>query len=185
MAHSSIVGGSTADRLLSCPGSFQAILALPPAAEKPSEYALEGSSMHAVMDNLLRLRKEAPDLDTEGAVGGKKFDLIYEGQLASISNTRPLFAALVKGITSSISDSGGKDVNIVHAKNLIAKKKGMYSSMKPILEKPPTLLMLVWLLYALKPATMSRLYQDTFLASPSIYLSWTGSAHPLCLQGHC
>ena len=60
----------------------------------------------------------------QGAVGGKKFDLIYEGELASISNTRPLFAALVKGITSSISDSGGRDVNIVNA-SLIAKEKGM------------------------------------------------------------
>jgi D-3-phosphoglycerate dehydrogenase len=60
----------------------------------------------------------------QGAVGGKKFDLIYEGELASISNTRPLFAALVKGITSSISDSGGRDVNIVNA-NLIAKEKGI------------------------------------------------------------
>jgi D-3-phosphoglycerate dehydrogenase / 2-oxoglutarate reductase len=59
-----------------------------------------------------------------GAVGGKRFDLIYEGELASISNTRPLFAALVKGITSSISDSGGRDVNIVNA-NLIAKEKGI------------------------------------------------------------
>jgi D-3-phosphoglycerate dehydrogenase len=60
----------------------------------------------------------------QGAVGGKKFDLIYEGELASISNTRPLFAALVKGITSTISDSGGRDVNIVNA-NLIAKDKGI------------------------------------------------------------
>jgi D-3-phosphoglycerate dehydrogenase / 2-oxoglutarate reductase len=59
-----------------------------------------------------------------GAVGGKRFDLMYEGELASISNTRPLFAALVKGITSSISDSGGRDVNIVNA-NLIAKEKGI------------------------------------------------------------
>ena len=60
----------------------------------------------------------------QGSVGGKKFDLIYEGELASIGNTRPLFAALVKGITSSISDSGGRDVNIVNA-NLIAKEKGI------------------------------------------------------------
>lgn len=52
------------------------------------------------------------------------FDLVYEGELAGISNTRPLFAALVKGLTSSISDSGGRDVNIVNA-NLIAKQKGI------------------------------------------------------------
>lgn len=58
------------------------------------------------------------------ATGGKTFDLIYEGELASISNTRPLFAALVKGLTSSISDSGGRDVNIVNA-SLIAKQKGI------------------------------------------------------------
>lgn len=58
------------------------------------------------------------------AIGGKTFDLIYEGELASISNTRPLFAALVKGLTSSISDSGGRDVNIVNA-TIIAKQKGI------------------------------------------------------------
>ncbi|TAQ87060.1 hypothetical protein B7494_g4608 [Chlorociboria aeruginascens] len=55
---------------------------------------------------------------------GKTFELVYEGELASISNTRPLFAALVKGLTSSISDSGGRDVNIVNAA-LIAKQKGL------------------------------------------------------------
>jgi len=55
---------------------------------------------------------------------GTTFDLVYEGELAGISNTRPLFAALVKGLTSSISDSGGRDVNIVNA-NLIAKQKGI------------------------------------------------------------
>ncbi|KAH6713989.1 d-3-phosphoglycerate dehydrogenase-like protein [Leptodontidium sp. MPI-SDFR-AT-0119] len=59
-----------------------------------------------------------------GSVGGKTFELVYEGELASISNTRPLFAALVKGLTSSISDSGGRDVNIVNAA-LIAKEKGI------------------------------------------------------------
>ncbi|KAG4420033.1 hypothetical protein IFR04_006792 [Cadophora malorum] len=59
-----------------------------------------------------------------GSVGGKTFELVYEGELASISNTRPLFAALVKGLTSSISDSGGRDVNIVNA-SLIAKEKGI------------------------------------------------------------
>jgi len=54
MAHSSIVGGSTAGRLLACPGSYQAILALPPSAETPSEYALEGTAMHEVMATVMR-----------------------------------------------------------------------------------------------------------------------------------
>ncbi|RDL37114.1 D-3-phosphoglycerate dehydrogenase [Venustampulla echinocandica] len=61
---------------------------------------------------------------SKGALGGRTFDLVYEGELAGISNTRPLFAALVKGLTSSISDSGGRDVNIVNAR-LIAKEKGI------------------------------------------------------------
>lgn len=61
---------------------------------------------------------------TQSLIGGKTFDLIYEGELAGISNTRPLFAALIKGLTGSISDSGGRDVNIVNA-SLIAKQKGI------------------------------------------------------------
>ncbi|TVY58402.1 D-3-phosphoglycerate dehydrogenase, partial [Lachnellula suecica] len=57
-----------------------------------------------------------------GGSGG--FDLVYEGELASITNTRPLFAALIKGLTSSVSEGGGRDVNIVNA-SLIAKQKGI------------------------------------------------------------
>ena len=60
-----------------------------------------------------------------GARGGMpRFELVYQGELASVSNTRPLLAALVKGLVSSISDSGGRDVNIVNAA-LIAKEKGI------------------------------------------------------------
>ncbi|KAH7016159.1 phosphoglycerate dehydrogenase [Microdochium trichocladiopsis] len=59
-----------------------------------------------------------------GMVGGTKFELVYEGELSGVSNTRPLFAALVKGLVSVISDSGGRDVNIVNA-TLIAKDKGI------------------------------------------------------------
>lgn len=59
-----------------------------------------------------------------GLLGGRSFELVYRGELAGISNTRPLFAALVKGLVSSISDSGGRDVNIVNA-TLIAKEKGI------------------------------------------------------------
>jgi D-3-phosphoglycerate dehydrogenase len=59
-----------------------------------------------------------------GMIGGRRFELVYQGELASIGNTRPLFAALVKGLVSSISDSGGRDVNIVNAA-VIAKEKGI------------------------------------------------------------
>lgn len=59
-----------------------------------------------------------------GMLGGRKFELVYHGDLASVNNTRPLFAALVKGLVSTISDSGGRDVNIVNA-TFIAKEKGL------------------------------------------------------------
>ncbi|KAL2113275.1 hypothetical protein VUR80DRAFT_4800 [Thermomyces stellatus] len=59
-----------------------------------------------------------------GMIGGRTFELVYQGDLAGVTNTRPLLAALVKGLVASISDSGGRDVNIVNAA-LIAKEKGM------------------------------------------------------------
>jgi len=59
-----------------------------------------------------------------GMIGGRTFELVYHGELAGVTNTRPLLAALVKGLVSTISDSQGRDVNIVNA-TLIAKEKGM------------------------------------------------------------
>ncbi|KAB8294068.1 hypothetical protein EYC80_009523 [Monilinia laxa] len=60
-------------------------------------------------------------------VGRKKFEVIYEGELAGIANTRPLFAALVKGLVGSISERGGRDVNIVNAA-LLARERGIVVS---------------------------------------------------------
>jgi D-3-phosphoglycerate dehydrogenase / 2-oxoglutarate reductase len=51
------------------------------------------------------------------------FDLVYEGNLATLTNTKPLFAALIKGLLQPI---GGPDlnVNIVNAE-LVAKERGI------------------------------------------------------------
>ncbi|KAL1837463.1 hypothetical protein VTJ49DRAFT_3762 [Mycothermus thermophilus] len=59
-----------------------------------------------------------------GMVGGRRFELVYHGELAGVNNTRPLLAALVKGLVSSISDLGGLDVNIVNA-TLVARERGI------------------------------------------------------------
>ncbi|KAL2266062.1 hypothetical protein VTJ83DRAFT_5414 [Remersonia thermophila] len=59
-----------------------------------------------------------------GMVGGRRFELVYHGELAGVNNTRPLLAALVKGLVSSISDLGGRDVNIVNA-TLVARERGI------------------------------------------------------------
>jgi len=52
------------------------------------------------------------------------FDLIYEGEISSINNTKPLFAALIKGLTAPISTEGA-NVNIVNAE-LVAKERGIF-----------------------------------------------------------
>jgi D-3-phosphoglycerate dehydrogenase / 2-oxoglutarate reductase len=53
------------------------------------------------------------------------FDLIYEGEIASMSSTKPLFAALIKGLTGPISDAQGFNVNIVNAE-MVAKERGLF-----------------------------------------------------------
>ena len=79
------------------------------------------------------------------------FDLIYEGEIAGMSNTKPLFAALIKGLTSPISDADGLNVNIVNAE-LIARERGIfvneqksrdpssqaYSSLVTLIARPPS-----------------------------------------------
>ena len=51
------------------------------------------------------------------------FDLTYEGALATLSTTKPLFAALVKGLLAPITEDI-LNVNIVNAE-LIAKERGI------------------------------------------------------------
>jgi D-3-phosphoglycerate dehydrogenase len=50
------------------------------------------------------------------------FDLIYEGEVSDITNTKPLYASLVRGLTKGISSTSS--VNIVNA-NLVAKERGI------------------------------------------------------------
>jgi D-3-phosphoglycerate dehydrogenase len=52
------------------------------------------------------------------------FDLVYEGKLASVNTTKPLFAALVKGLLTPITSNDGLNINIVNAE-LLAKERGI------------------------------------------------------------
>jgi len=78
--HSTIVGGSTAGRLLNCPASLAAIRALPPTADQPSEYAEEGTFAHEVMSILMELRRGGHSLISlvsllrEAMLGRKYYD---------------------------------------------------------------------------------------------------------------
>jgi hypothetical protein len=51
MQHSKIVGGSTAKRVINCPGSVALVAKMPPQVE--SKYAAEGTLLHACMEDLL------------------------------------------------------------------------------------------------------------------------------------
>ncbi|KAH7119636.1 D-isomer specific 2-hydroxyacid dehydrogenase [Dendryphion nanum] len=52
------------------------------------------------------------------------FDITYEGALASLNTTKPLFAALVKGLLTPITSSDGLNINIVNAE-ILAKDRGI------------------------------------------------------------
>jgi len=52
------------------------------------------------------------------------FEVTYEGTLASANTTKPLFAALVKGLLSPISSAESLNINIVNAE-LVAKERGI------------------------------------------------------------
>ncbi|KAF2239538.1 phosphoglycerate dehydrogenase [Viridothelium virens] len=52
------------------------------------------------------------------------FELAYEGALAGLNTTKPLFAALVKGLLKPITDSEGLNVNMVNAE-LVARDRGI------------------------------------------------------------
>ena len=52
------------------------------------------------------------------------FDITYEGKLASLNTTKPLFAALVKGLLTPITSSDGVNINIVNAE-ILAKDRGI------------------------------------------------------------
>lgn len=49
--HSKVVGGSTAKRVINCPGSVALVAKMPPQVE--SKYAAEGTMLHGCMDELL------------------------------------------------------------------------------------------------------------------------------------
>ena len=76
MAHSSVVGGSTAARVMGCPYSVSAIKDMPPQPE--NAYMLEGTVCHAIMETALlsgELRSEVIGQTIQGVAIDK--DLFY------------------------------------------------------------------------------------------------------------
>lgn len=60
--HSSVVGGSSAARILNCPGSQRLIATLPASIEGASPYATEGTALHTLMADLILARMSLADI---------------------------------------------------------------------------------------------------------------------------
>jgi len=59
MAHSTIVGGSTAKRVINCPASVKLVAKMPPQAE--TEHATRGTLLHSVIAEILEHGKKPED----------------------------------------------------------------------------------------------------------------------------
>lgn len=85
-AHSSLVGGSTASRVINCPGSVALVAKMPP---KPSsKYADEGTLLHDVMSDLLASDKVVSDF-----LGRKYNDIVLTPELVE-DKIKPALEAL-------------------------------------------------------------------------------------------
>lgn len=74
--HSTVVGGSSAERMLNCPASLPTTIALPATVDRASDYAEEGTHLHHVMDALMgaRQKNNKTDLYTlASSFVGRKF----------------------------------------------------------------------------------------------------------------
>ena len=79
MQHSNIVGGSTAKRVINCPGSVALVQKMPPQAE--NKYMAEGTALHAAIDRLVSTDGELPS-----DLLGKKFEgvVLDEAHIAKL-----------------------------------------------------------------------------------------------------
>lgn len=112
------------------------------------------------------------------------FDLIYQGDIAAVSNTKPLFAALIKGLTAPISDHGAGNVNIVNAE-LIAKERGIYineqRSRDPATHNYSSLVTLIARTPS-RPSSFSRGKSGNIFTNPAEAI---GEASQHIISGYC
>lgn len=85
-AHSNIVGGSTAKRVIACPGSVKLVQQMPPRPS--SRYADEGTLCHTIMEAVL-----TRDAQPEEFIGQTLNDVTVTAELIE-TKVRPAMAAL-------------------------------------------------------------------------------------------
>lgn len=74
--HSDLIGGSTAARVVNCPGSARLIAALPASVDTGSDYATEGTAMHEVIGALI--------------VGKMRLSAIVPGETTVMADGQPI-----------------------------------------------------------------------------------------------
>jgi hypothetical protein len=60
--HSTVAGGSSAARLVNCPGSTAMLARLPPVTDRDSFYSIEGTALHIVMEQIITGKMRLADL---------------------------------------------------------------------------------------------------------------------------
>lgn len=82
MQHSKVVGGSTAKRVINCPGSVALVAQMPPQAT--NKYMAEGTALHSAIDLLVN--------DPEVSLSGKTFNGIAldEGHMEKLATAMAL-----------------------------------------------------------------------------------------------
>lgn len=146
--HSAIVGGSTAGRLLNCPASLAATRALPATADLPSEYAEEGTAMHAAMDRALCGRHNGvngADYDT-GVPGLDLGQLVHDRPLTSEHLDTMIYPALehLAALEQEFDTAGGFEVVGVEQRVRFPGVPGAFGTVDLVLRNDRFILLVDW-----------------------------------------
>ena len=107
MSHSNIVGGSTAKRLINCPGSRALVDKAPP---RPStSYAEEGTRLHNAMHAILSLDAKVEDFDNHEKLQfalAALNEIDPEREMEFVTETRVHFGGFLAGVFGSCDLAG-------------------------------------------------------------------------------
>lgn len=143
-SHSSILGGSTAKRLLECPGSYQSILALPPLPDTSSEFADEGTFAHCVMQALLlaRMADNSTDMKAEARIW--LGDSFFDRELTEQHLDQLIYPALDRLSELETLYGGGFAVAAVELKVQFPGVPGSFGTVDLVLTSPSHTLVVDW-----------------------------------------
>jgi RecB family exonuclease len=140
--HSTLIGGSTAYRLLACPGSYQALLDLPELPETISPAAEEGTFAHAVMDSLMNARMADSSTDLKAEARLWLGDIFYDRKLTQEHLDLLIYPAIDAVAELEAEYGGGFKVAGVEVKCNFPDVPGAYGTVDLILQSPTHVLVI-------------------------------------------